>query len=71
MQHEVVVPAGDGERVELDGTESAEHFEHAVGTALQRARRRKHVSCDEEAPCRLGADRHGLPLPRSPVGHSA
>jgi hypothetical protein len=59
VQDEVVVPSGDSERVELDRPESAEDFEHRVGTALKRARGREHLTCDEKAPCRFGSDVHG------------
>jgi hypothetical protein len=39
VQHEVVRPAGDVDRVELDRPESAEHLEHAVAAPFERARR--------------------------------
>ena len=39
VQDEVVAAPGDGDRVELDRPEPAEHLEHRVGPALERPRR--------------------------------
>jgi hypothetical protein len=57
VQHEVVVPAGDRDRVELDRPEPPEDLEHAV-EARERPRRRKEVPRDEKATRRLGRDLH-------------
>jgi hypothetical protein len=59
VQHEVVVPAGDGKRVELDRPETAEDFQDRVGPTLQRASRSKELACDEETPGGVGGDFHG------------
>jgi hypothetical protein len=59
MQHEVVAPAGDRERIELDRPELAEDFEHGAGASLERSRRRKEVPGDEEATRGFGTDLHG------------
>ncbi len=58
MQHEVVGPTGDRERVELDRAEPAEDLEHRVGASLERTRRREEVPGDEKAPRGLGSDLH-------------
>lgn len=58
MQYEVVAPAGDRERVELDRAEPAEHVEHGAGAALEQPRRREEVARDEEAAGGLGGDLH-------------
>jgi hypothetical protein len=55
VEHEVVVPAGDGERVELDQTEPAEDLEHRIGASFERARGGEEVACDQEASRGLGA----------------
>jgi hypothetical protein len=54
VKHEIVRAAGDVDRVELDRPEPAEHLEHAVAAALERARRREQVARHEEAARRLG-----------------
>jgi hypothetical protein len=58
MQHEVVVPTGNRERIELDRPESAEDLEHAVGSSLERTRRRKRLARDEKATRGLSSDPH-------------
>jgi hypothetical protein len=57
VQHEVVVPAGHRQRIELDRAQLAEDVEHSHRTALERSGRREEVPSDEEAPRRLGGDR--------------
>jgi hypothetical protein len=64
VQHQVVAPAGDRERIELDRPELAEDLEHGVGAFLQRSRRRKEVPGDEEAARGLSGDPHGRTLPQ-------
>ena len=49
VQHEVVVPAGDRDRVELDRPELAEDLQHAFEAARERPRRREEVPRDEKA----------------------
>ena len=58
VQHEVVAPTGDRERVELDRAESAEDLEHGVGASLERSRRREEVPGDEKTARGLGGDPH-------------
>jgi hypothetical protein len=58
VQHEVVIPAGDRDRVDLDRTESPKDLEHAARPARERARRREEVPRDEETTRRFGADDH-------------
>jgi len=58
VEHQVVVPARDRDRVELDRAELPDHLEHRVGASFQRARGRQEVPRDEEAAGRLGADLH-------------
>jgi hypothetical protein len=38
VQHEVVVPTRDGQRVELDRSQPAKDLEHRIGASLERAR---------------------------------
>jgi hypothetical protein len=59
VEDEIVVPAGHGERVELDRAEPAENLEHCIGSAFERARGREQVVRDEEATRGLGGDLHG------------
>src|SRR5439155_1173889 len=59
VEHEVVVPARDRQRVELDRAEPAEDLEHGVGASHDRARGREQVARNEEAPCGVGSDFHG------------
>ena len=56
VQHQVVVPARNGDRVELDRAEPADHLQHRVGPALDGPRRREGVPRDEIAAGRLGGD---------------
>jgi hypothetical protein len=58
VQHQVVVPAGDRDRVELDRPEPPEYLEHPVGTARDRPRRRQEVPRDQKATRRLSRDPH-------------
>ena len=58
VQHEVVVPAGDREGVELDRPETPQDLEHAIGSASDRPRRREAVPRDKEATRRLRRDLH-------------
>ena len=58
VQHEVVRPAGDRDRVELDRPEPAEHLEHAVEASLERSRRREEVPGDEEPARGFSGDLH-------------
>jgi hypothetical protein len=58
VQHEVVVPAGDGKRVELERPEPANDLEHCVRAALEGACGCEELARDEEAPRGLGGDLH-------------
>jgi len=58
VQHEVVVPAGDRDRVELDRPELPEDLEHPVEASRERPRGREEVPRDEKATRRLGSDPH-------------
>jgi hypothetical protein len=58
VEDEVVVAAGDRERVELHRPPAAEDLERAVRAALERARGGEHVACDEKSPRVLGSDVH-------------
>ena len=58
VQHEVVVPAGDRDRVELDRPELPEDLEHPVEASRERPRRREEVPRDEKATRRLSSDLH-------------
>ena len=58
VQHEVVAPTGNRERIELDRAQSAEDIEHGVWSSLERTRRRERVARDEEATRGLGSDLH-------------
>ena len=58
VQHEVVVSAGDRDRVELDRPEPPEDLEHPVEAARERPRRREEVPRDEKATRRLSGDLH-------------
>ncbi len=58
MQHEVVAPARDRERIELDRAEPAEHLEHRLRPALERACRCEQLALDEEPTRGLGRDLH-------------
>ena len=60
VQHEVVSPTGDRERIELDRTEPTEDLEHGLRSSRERTRRREHLARDEEATCGLGRDLHGV-----------
>jgi hypothetical protein len=54
VQDEVVVAAGDRERVELDRAEPPEHPEHGRRATFERPRRSEHVVRDQKAPCGVG-----------------
>jgi len=58
VQHEVVAPAGDCDRVELDRPELSQDLQHGVGASLDRPCRREEVPRDEKATRRLSRDRH-------------
>src|SRR5436853_7211792 len=58
VQHEVMVPARDRDRVELDRPEPPEHLEHPVEATHERPSRREEVSRDEKATRRLRSDLH-------------
>ena len=58
VQHEVVAPAGNRERIELERAQAAEDPEHGVLSSLERTRRRERVTRHEEAACGLGGDPH-------------
>ena len=58
VQHEVVVSAGDRDRVELDRAELPEDLHHPVETSPERPCRREEVPRDEKATRRLGGDLH-------------
>ena len=62
QQHEVVVPPGDVERVELEGAEPIDHREHARGLRRQGPRRRQEVAQDEQAA-------GGRPVEEERLGH--
>jgi hypothetical protein len=59
VQHDVVVPAGDRDRVELDRPELAKDLQHSFGTSRERPRRREEVPRDQKATRRLSSDLHG------------
>ena len=58
VQHEVVAPAGDRDRVELDRPERPEDLEHPVEAPRERPRGREEVARDEKATRRLSRDLH-------------
>ena len=58
VQHEIVGPAGNRERVELDGAETAEDLEHRVRSSLERPRRSERVARDEKTTCGFSSDPH-------------
>jgi hypothetical protein len=58
VQHEVVVPAGDRDWVELDRPELPDDLEHRFGASRERPRRREEVPRDEKATRRVGSDLH-------------
>jgi hypothetical protein len=58
VKHEVVVPTGNGQRVELDRAELAEDLEHGSGPSLERPRRREKLTGNEKAPRSLSGDPH-------------
>ena len=58
VQHEVVVPAGDRDRVELDRPELAQNLQHGVGASRERPRGREEVPRDEKPTRRLSSDLH-------------
>jgi hypothetical protein len=53
VQHEVVAPAGDRDRVELKRPESPEDRTHPVRASGDGPRRREQLPRDEEATCCL------------------
>jgi hypothetical protein len=58
VQHEVVVPAGDRDRVELDRPELPDDLEHPVEASRERPRGREKVPRDDKATRRLSSDLH-------------
>jgi len=58
VQHEVVAPTGNRERVELDRAELAEDLEHGVGASLERSRRREEVAGNEKTARGFSGDLH-------------
>jgi hypothetical protein len=58
VQHEVVAPAGNRDRVELDRPEATEDLENPVGAAVERPRWREKVAGNEKTACGLGGDPH-------------
>ena len=58
VQHEVVVPTGNRERIELDRPQPSEDLEHGIWSSLERTRRRERVARHEEATCGLSSDPH-------------
>ena len=58
VQHEVVVPAGDRDRVELDRPELPEDLEHAVRASRERPRGREEVPRDQKPTRRLSSHPH-------------
>jgi hypothetical protein len=58
VQHEVVVPAGDRDRVHLDRPQLPEDREHCGRASLERARRREQLPGDEKTACVLLGDLH-------------
>jgi hypothetical protein len=76
VQHEVVVPAGDRDRVELDRPELPEDLEHPVEASRERPGRREEVTRDEKPTCRLRSDLHredisSTPRPPDATGSAA
>jgi hypothetical protein len=59
VQDEVMVPARNRQRVELDRPEPAKDFQDCVGSSVERACRREHLTRDEKAPRGVRADFHG------------
>ena len=53
-----MIPAGDRDRVELDGPESPKDLEHPVEASRERPRRHEEVPRDEKATRRLSRDLH-------------
>jgi hypothetical protein len=58
VQHEVVVPAGDRDRIKLDRPELPEDLEHPVEASRKRPRRREELPRDDEAPRCVGRNLH-------------
>jgi hypothetical protein len=58
VEDEIVIPAGHGERVELDRAEPAEDLEHGIGSAFERPRGREEMVRHEEATRGLGGYLH-------------
>jgi len=58
VQHEVVAPTGNRERVELDRAELAEDLEHGVGASLERSRGREELPGNEKAARGRGGGPH-------------
>jgi hypothetical protein len=58
-EHEVVIPPGDLERVELERADPLDDGHHARRFGRQGAGRREEVADREEAPGDLGRDRQG------------
>jgi hypothetical protein len=58
VQHEVVAPTGNRERVELDRPELAEDLEHGARASLERSRRREEVPGNEKTARGRSRDPH-------------
>src|SRR4029079_9276960 len=58
VQHQVMIPAGDRDRVELDRPESTDHLEHAFGAARYRSGGCEEVPRDEKATGRVSSHFH-------------
>jgi hypothetical protein len=67
VQHEVVVPAGDRDRIELDRPELAQDLQHRFGASCERPGRREEVPRDEKATRRLGTDLHLEDISRASI----
>jgi hypothetical protein len=59
VEHEVVVPAGDRDRIELDRSEPPQDLEHRLRPPFHRPRGREELPREEEAPRRIGRNLHG------------
>ena len=66
VQHEVVAPPGDRDRVELDGAEPSEDLEDGLRTSLHGPSRREELPGDEEPASFLRGDFHGADASAQP-----
>src|SRR5580658_10092733 len=71
MQHQVVVPAGDRDRVELNRPEPPEDLHHPIQASRDRPRRRQEVPRHQKPPRRLSTDLHPKTLTRRRGGVSS